>query len=53
MKLAAVARDNKPRDNKASLMDNDNTLKIRYAAFRKTFNKVKKEFGLFEGKWLN
>jgi hypothetical protein len=53
MKLAAVARDNMPRDNKTSLTDNHNTLKIRYAAFRKTFNKVKKEFGLFEGKWLN
>ena len=53
MKLAAAARDNKPLNKKTSTVDNPDALKNRYTAFRKTFNKTKKEFGLFEGKWFN
>ena len=53
MKLAAAARDNKPLNKKTSTTDNPDALKNRYTAFRKTFNNIKKEFGLFEGKWLN
>ena len=53
MKLAAAARGNKPLNKKSSPVDNHNALKKRYAAFRKAFTKVKKDFGLFEGKWLD
>ena len=53
MKLAAAARDNKPLNKKTSTTDNPDALKNRYTAFRKKFNNIKKEFGLFEGKWLN
>ncbi len=53
MKLAAAARDNKPLNKKNSTTDNPDTLKNRYTAFRKKFNNIKKEFGLFEGKWFN
>ncbi|MGZ8558918.1 MAG: hypothetical protein ACXWWC_11310 [Chitinophagaceae bacterium] len=53
MKLAAAARDNKPPDTKTSSANNHKTLKNRYTAFKKTFNKVKKEFGSFESKWLD
>lgn len=52
MKLAAAARENKPLTKKNSSGDNHKGLKKTYTSFRKTFNKVKKEFGLFEGKWL-
>jgi uncharacterized coiled-coil DUF342 family protein len=53
MKLAAAARESKPLNNIPFSADNHNDLRKRYAAFRKTFTTVKKEFGLFEGKWLN
>ena len=53
MKLAAAARENKPPAKKSSSGDNHLDLKKRYAAFRKTFTKAKKEFGLFEGQWLD
>lgn len=52
MKLAALARENKPLTKKSFSADNHKGLKRRYAAFRKIFTKVKKEFGKFEGKWL-
>jgi uncharacterized coiled-coil DUF342 family protein len=52
MKLAAAARENKPLTKKNSSGNNHKVLKKSYNAFRKTFTKVKKEFGLFEGKWL-
>jgi uncharacterized coiled-coil DUF342 family protein len=53
MKLAAAAREHKPLTKKKSSGDNHKGLKKSYTAFRKTFNKVKKEFRLFEGKWLD
>ena len=53
MKLAALAKENLPLDSKPALVETQAVLQKRYAAFNKTFNKIKKEFGLFEGKWLN
>ena len=53
MKLAATAKENKPQDTKTSSAYNHNALQKRYAAFRKAFNNVKKEFALFEGNWLD
>ena len=53
MKLAAAAKENKPPDTKTSSTYNHNALQKRYAVFKKTFNKVIKEFALFEGKWLD
>ena len=52
MKLAAAARANKPLNKRTSREDNHKGLKKRYTVFRKTFNRFKKEFALFEGKWL-
>jgi archaellum component FlaC len=52
MKLAGTARENKPLTKKSFSEDNHKALKRRYASFRKAFNKVKKEFARFEGKWL-
>ena len=52
MKLAAAARENKPLDKKSAREDNHRGLKKRYSVFRKTFNRLKKEFAQFEGKWL-
>jgi len=52
MKLAATARENIPFDKKSAREDNHRGLKKRYTIFRKTFNRLKKEFALFEGKWL-
>ena len=52
MKLAAAARENRPFDKKSSREDNHRGLKKRYTIFRKTFTRLKKEFALFEGKWL-
>ncbi len=51
MKLAAHAREKKPRDNKTYKTDNHTALKKRYFAFRKLFNKVKGEFIQFESEW--
>ena len=53
MKLAAAARAKNPLSKKSFREDNHKALKKRYTAFRKTFTKIKKEFGLFEGKWLD
>lgn len=53
MKLATYAREKKPLDYKTYLADNHTALKKRYLAFREHFEKVKKEFGNFESKWLN
>jgi len=52
MKLAATARENKKLDRKTSREDNHKGLKKRYAAFRRSFTRLKKEFSLFEAKWL-
>lgn len=51
MKLAAAARENKAITNKTFPADNQTELQKRFTAFKKTFNKVKKEFGVFEAKW--
>ena len=53
MKLAAYSREKKPLDYKIYQADNHIASKKRYLAFREIFEKVKKEFGIFEGKWLN
>jgi chromosome segregation ATPase len=53
MKLAAFAREKKPLDYKTYQTDNHTALKKRYLAFRDHFEKIKKEFGNFESKWLN
>ena len=53
MKLAALAKENQPLESKPALVETQAVLQKRYAAFNKTFNKIKKEFGLFEAKWLN
>jgi len=53
MKLAAFSREKKPLDYKTYLADNHTGLKKRYLGFREEFDKVKKEFGGFEVKWLN
>ncbi|MEJ7826805.1 MAG: hypothetical protein WKF91_01370 [Segetibacter sp.] len=51
MKPAAYTRKTEPVNYKTYLTDNHTDLKKRYLAFRKTFDKVKKEFRDFEGKW--
>ena len=53
MNLASTTRVNKALTNKASSPDDQYALQKRYTVFKKTFNKVKKEFGLFEAKWSN
>ncbi len=53
MKLAAATRDNKPLKDKISSLENHGVLKSQYASYRKTFSQIKKEFGQFEGTWLN
>ena len=52
MTLAANAKETNNIQNKPSSKNIHIALKKRYTAFRKTFNQVKKEFGLFESKWL-
>jgi len=52
MKLAAYARAHNPVDYKKYRADNHAGIKRGYAAFKKTFNKIKNEFSDFEGKWL-
>jgi predicted nuclease with TOPRIM domain len=44
MKLASYAREKKPLDYKTFKADNYEGLKKRYSDFRKSFEKVKKEF---------
>lgn len=53
MHVAAAARGNKSHaaTPKTGSPDNQHTLQKRYTAFKKAFNKVKKEFGMFEAKW--
>ncbi|MEO6963740.1 MAG: hypothetical protein ABIY90_17360 [Puia sp.] len=53
MKLAAFAREKKQLDYKTYQADNHTALKKRYLAFRDHFEKIKKDFGNFELKWLN
>ena len=53
MKLAAYSRAKNPVDSKKYHTDNHTGIKKGYAAFRKTFDKVKNEFSDFEGKWLD
>jgi hypothetical protein len=52
MKLAGYSRDKKVLDFKTYKSDNHAALKKRYLAFKKSFEKVKKEFRRFESKWL-
>ncbi|MDP4129372.1 MAG: hypothetical protein Q8918_13100 [Bacteroidota bacterium] len=52
MKLAAYSREKKPLDYKTYLADNHTALRKRYLKFRDDFEKIKKEFGSFEVKWL-
>jgi uncharacterized coiled-coil DUF342 family protein len=52
MTLAAYSKQIKSLDAKALVKDNHADLRKRYLAYRKTFERVKKEFGQFESKWL-
>ena len=52
MKLASYSREKKNLDSKTYKADNHADLKMRYQQYRKNFEKVKKEFGRFEAKWL-
>lgn len=52
MKLASYSREKKNIDFKTYKSDNHSGLKKRYLAYRKLFEKNKKEFGRFEAKWL-
>ncbi len=52
MKLATVARENKPLTKKSFSEDNHKAIKRRYTSFRKIFSTMKKDFARFEGKWL-
>jgi hypothetical protein len=53
MNLASTTRGSKSSAHKNSPPEDQYDLQKRYTAFKKTFNKVKKEFGLFESKWSN
>lgn len=48
MKLAAGARNPNAKPQKSGVADNHPDLKRRYDAFRKNFDKIKKEFTEFE-----
>src|SRR5215831_106815 len=50
MKLAGYSREKKNIDYKTYKSDNHSAIKKRYLAYRKLFEKIKKEFGRFEGK---
>jgi hypothetical protein len=52
MKLAEYSREKKNIDYKTYKADNHSAIKKRYLAYRKLFEKIKKEFGRFEGKWM-
>lgn len=52
MTLAASSKLVKSLDAKTLVKDNHTDLRKRYLAYRKTFERVKKEFGQFESKWL-
>src|SRR5262245_40196278 len=52
MKLASYSREKKNVDYKTYKSDNHASLKKRYQNYRKLFEKIKKEFGRFEAKWL-
>ena len=52
MKLAGYSREKKNIDYKTYKADNHSAIKKRYLAYRKLFEKIKKEFGRFEGKWM-
>lgn len=52
MTLAASAREDDKTQNKPYLKNIHTVLKKRYTAYRRTFKQVKKEFTLFESKWL-
>ncbi|MBL7740644.1 MAG: hypothetical protein JNK14_15610 [Chitinophagaceae bacterium] len=53
MHVASAARGNKTHaaTHKTGSTDNQHSLQKRYTVFKKAFNKVKKEFGIFEAKW--
>jgi hypothetical protein len=53
MKLAASTREGKPIDKELYKTDNHATLKKHYAAYRKTFNKMKTAFGLIDENWVD
>lgn len=52
MKLAGYSREKKTLDFKTYKSDKHASLKKRYFAYIKLFEKVKKEFRRFEEKWL-
>jgi hypothetical protein len=52
MKLAAQSKETVPVRKKVSTKENHDDIKKRYASYRKTFNRVKKEFQQFASKWL-
>jgi hypothetical protein len=52
MKLASYSRERKSVDYKTYKSDNHAALKKRYQNYRRLFEKIKKEFGRFEAKWL-
>lgn len=53
MKLAASTREGKSIDKELYRTDNHAALKKHYAAYRKTFNKMKKAFGLIDANWVD
>lgn len=52
MKLAAYQRENTAVTDDIYKADNHEALNSRYLAFRKDFERVKKDFTQLEGKWL-
>jgi hypothetical protein len=51
MSLAATTRGSKTPIHKTPASFNQFTLQKRYTAYKKTFNKIRKELELFEAKW--
>jgi len=52
MKLAALSKNSTSKESKVSIASGHSAIKKRYVAFRKNFEKAKKEFGVFESKWM-
>ncbi|MFI5154139.1 MAG: hypothetical protein ACHQET_12440 [Chitinophagales bacterium] len=52
MQLGEYSREKKKIESKSKLNADRIALKKRYIEFRKSFEKTKKEFDIFEAKWL-
>jgi hypothetical protein len=52
MQLGEYSREKKKIESKSKVNEDGVALKKRYIEFRKSFEKIKKEFDLFEAKWL-